>query len=188
MTAYGLHTSDREDMNEGWIYIRDPDLRQRFEGQRRIARVEYQEQHVYCEILYADHRDIKRFNEHFEPTLSYDDNDRIILINGWYRKLLKIPASAIGTNIRIRITAANSLICYGMACFQHPQIVVLLATALAFIGTGLGLIGVGLAIVGWGALGLAVGILIIVIGIVIGAIGVWAFVTRARREVQRPSP
>ena len=187
---YRVHHAVRDDMNEGWIYVKDEDLVDNIRGRRPIAKVTHGNKHVYCGIMYADHIDIARFNDYLANANLLDEeveND-FIFINTWYWKLLGMPE--LPQNLRVTITPSHTLYAYCVSCFQHPQVVVVLGTVLAFIGTGLGVVGVGLGFVGiglaiaeWRTLWLTLGVATNLIGALFCAVGVWPLVNRARRGV-----
>jgi hypothetical protein len=51
---YEVHTALRDDLNEGWMWVRDSGLKDQLQDQRRIVRIEFNSKKVYCEALYAD--------------------------------------------------------------------------------------------------------------------------------------
>ncbi len=60
---YEVHTALGDDLNEGWVWVRDSGLKDQLRDQRRIVRIEFNSKKVYCEALYADDYYLKRFNE-----------------------------------------------------------------------------------------------------------------------------
>lgn len=193
---YELHTVVRDDINEGWIWVRDAGLEGRLEGRRRIVKVSYigedgppkKAKCIYCEALYASDVDIRRFNEYFDPKIEAEKiktkQYRLIFISAWYRRLLDIPEKLLRCKINVEITISNSPLGYCRACFQHPQVVALLATVLAFIGVGLGFIGLGLGLIGikdWWPAGRSVGIVFVLLGVIGSVVSLLPLVKRARQ-------
>lgn len=150
--SYEVHTSTREEMNEGWVWVRneaDPELKRKLEGRRRIVRIN---NHVYCEALYMNERDLKWLKEH-KPSF-YDkivSDDKLIFISQWYRQPLEVhPGNEQDLTIELTESRWEQVQWQFWACLQHPQIVVLLSTVLGIISVGLGVIGVGLGVIGLG--------------------------------------
>jgi hypothetical protein len=174
---YEFHTAPRDDFNEGWVWIKSEALKDALEGHRRIVRITKGSggKSVYCEALYADEKDIVRFNETRKKSITKTD-DRLIFLSGWHRQFLEIKENFGKQNLRITVNRPpRSLWWQVRACTQHPQVVVLLATALAIIGAGLGLIGVGLGLIGikeWGPAARDFGIGFVVLGGFVSFVGV----------------
>lgn len=150
--SYEVHTALWEDLNEGWIWIKDDALKDKLQNQRRIVRINTENQKkVYCEALYAETFYLKRFNERMEPDhrINFSKN-RLVFISGWYRQILGIKLQDIVGQKNLTITPCKfpcSLLWHLRACLQHPQVVVFLGTDLAIIGLGLGGIAVGLGLI-----------------------------------------
>lgn len=144
---YEIHTSLWQEINEGHIWIKDTELKKELEARRHIVRVGLSHKKVYCEALYAGERDIKRFKEHLNSAGDLE-KDNLIFINRWYRMRLGIEDLRPKPLTICLRSAVSSFSWPLLACFQHPQVVVRVATVLAMIGFGLGLIGVGLSLIG----------------------------------------
>ncbi|HVM72576.1 MAG TPA: hypothetical protein VMT91_12520 [Anaerolineales bacterium] len=170
---YEVHSSTREELNDGWVWIRneaDANLKGKLEARRRIVRMIYSKNPpVYCEALYvSDDYDIKWFNRHFgtknldssrckypdtdssDSSLSLNWNKELIFISQWYRQHLGIKGK-LRTIHPLEIEIAESgwtqVLWQFRACLQHPQIVVLLSTVLGIISVGLGIIGFGIGLI-----------------------------------------
>jgi hypothetical protein len=53
--SYEVHTALREDLNEGWIWIKNGVLEDKLQNQRRIVRINTEDKkRVYCEALYVE--------------------------------------------------------------------------------------------------------------------------------------
>ncbi len=178
--SYEVHTALWEDLNEGWIWIKDDVLKDKLQDQRRIVRINTGNQKkVYCEALYVEPFYLKRFNERMKPDHRINfSKDRLIFISGWYRQILGIKLQGIGGQKNLTITPCKlpcSLLWHLRACLQHPQVVVFLGTILAIIGLGLGSIAVGLgfiAIKDLCLLGKGVPLAFVSVGIVVGLLGI----------------
>jgi len=191
MNDYRVHHAHSDDMNEGWIWVKDESLIETVRGRRSIAKVEYGDRHIYCEIMYADQADIERFDDYLTNANVRNETStqNLIFVNTWYSTLLGMPK--LPGSLRVRIRPSHSLYAYCVSCFQHPQVVVVLGMVLGFIGAGLGVVGVGLGFIGIGlsstayrTFWLAVGIAWIFMGSLICVVGVWPLVTRTRRRVR----
>jgi hypothetical protein len=188
MKHYRVHAADRDNFNEGWIFIRDKSLRE-FRGSRRVAKVVYGDKYTYCGVRYADPIDIAAFDEASKNTYKLRESpDDLLFINTWYWRLLGMPD--LPNHLQVEITLSRSLYGYCVACFDHPQVIVLLGMVLGFIGTGLGVvgaglgfIGIGLAVVDWRTFWLVLGVLSILIGLLICLIGLWPLAARVWRGV-----
>lgn len=184
---YEVHTALRDDLNEGWVWVRDSGLKDQLQDQRRIVRIEFNGKKVYCEALYADKYYLKRFGERrVKDDLTEIPSDKdLVFINGWYRQRLGIPRNSCSEH-DLQIEIAKFLVLSQFcACLQHPQSVVFLATVLAILGLGLGIIGVGLGLIGikdlW-CTGQGVGIAFVIAGAIICAVGFIPFFRRATQQ------
>ena len=67
-TNYYVHTALREDLNEGWIWIRNFELREKLQAFRQIVRIKasHGKGSVCCEALYAEKSYLKHFNNMLE--------------------------------------------------------------------------------------------------------------------------
>ncbi|MCG7990594.1 MAG: hypothetical protein JAY98_03545 [Candidatus Thiodiazotropha lotti] len=126
-------------MNEGWVWIYPAN----FEP-RSIVKVtnKINQKVVYCEVLAIDRNFRQEYN--YPPRENISQNERTIVINGWYRKRL----GNIETKLMydLEILQDNSWWGKLRANTGHPQVVVRLATWLGIISVTLGILGVGLAI------------------------------------------
>jgi hypothetical protein len=203
---YQIYKAPVNDINEGHIWVHDPCLNVKLQGQRRIVRIQRADsdrKRVYCEALYADDRDLRHWNVPL--------GCRVILMNEWYRQRLGItdptpppsPMSDEGTatrsepesstarspippptgresslwwrlwaclqerlggpdapnatrsprklvrTLRLNIEFSECLLTSMrwqlLACLQHPQIVVLVASVLGVLGVGFALVALGLS-------------------------------------------
>jgi hypothetical protein len=144
---YEVHTSTREELNEGWVWVRneaDKDLKKKLEGRRRIVRISNSSNHIYCEALYVNNLDLKWFKKRFKLR----SNDKVIFISQWYLCRLGFDKNPFCANLTIN--TQRKIWLQFQACLEHPQIVVLLSTVLGIIGVGLGLISVGLGLISSG--------------------------------------
>lgn len=167
-SRYEVHTSTREELNEGWVWLKNDEneeLKNKVEGRRPIVRISNSKKHVYCEALYVNDLDLEWFRK--KPPFKDVSDDKLIFISQWYLRRLgfeKNPGSA-----ELAIDTKTKISWQFLACLVHPQIMVLLSTVLGIIGVGLGIIGLGLgciAIPCWSQ-GIIVGIVFIVVGILV---------------------
>ena len=63
---YEVHTALRDDLNEGWVWVKDSSLTDQLQFQRRVIRIQADNKKVYCEALYADkyYVDLLPFRRH----------------------------------------------------------------------------------------------------------------------------
>ena len=183
--SYEVHSALREDLNEGWIWIKNDVLKDKLQYRRRIVRINTEnEKKVYCEALYVDDFYEKEFKKRCNG-IDFS-KDRLIFISGWYRQKLGIKREDIPCprNLTItlpKISKLRLLLWSLQACLQHPQIVVFLATVLAIIGLGLGVIAVGLGLIAIEdqcPVGREVAIASVVVGFVVCLYGITRFFNR----------
>ena len=190
MTEYHLYPASRDNQNEGWAWIQNECLSEEIRGQRHIIHIKQvgSPKSVYCEALYADPADVKVFNKDRENPENKVENpaqDHLIFLSSWYRRRLEIKHHSGPLTINLEITICKfprSLWAQILACVEHPQLVVLLATVLGIIGVGLGLIGVGLGIIGiasWSPVAGDFGIVCMALGILVSAFGLVPLFKRA---------
>jgi hypothetical protein len=146
---YVVHSSLRDDMNEGWIWIRN--LRQELDGQRRIVRLTAENgESTFCEALYADDWYLKGWHERWKATQEPipPTDAKLAFISSWYRRRLRIGLGPHTLTIEYKENPAGLFFWQLRVCLQHPQVVVVLATVLAIVGLGLGLLALGLGVAG----------------------------------------
>ena len=134
---YKLLASLKDDMNQGWIWISHPSI-----ANRSIVEVIVERKSIYCEALMIDHN----YKEAYKSGWTYNlpSDSPIITINSWYRKKLGIEKT--NTEYELKIKPANHFFGKFSACYQHPQIVVRVATWLGAISVLLGVVSVTIAI------------------------------------------
>jgi hypothetical protein len=159
------------------------------EHRRSEAIVTHGDKYTYCGVRYADPIDIKSFEEASNHTYKFGESpDNLLFINTWNWRLLRMPD--LPKHLQVEITLSHTLYDYCIACFDHPQVVVLLGMVLGFIGTGLGIVGVGLGFIGiglpvvdWRTFWLVFGVSWIFVGFLICVIGLWSLAVRVWRGV-----
>jgi len=168
--CYTLLRSRRDELAEGWVWIRDRHVEDLVRRRRPIAEVSHTShgkvKRVYCEMVYADDNDLAALNASF---LARKPDRRAVFMSSWYREKLGIewnhpPNKCVLLTIDLR--RARSFSWQILACADHPQVVIRLATWLGLLGLGLGVIGVGLGFLPLGVAGLAIGIVVLIAGIV----------------------
>jgi hypothetical protein len=74
----------------------------------------------------------------------------VILVNAWYRNLLRIEKKSIPSIIDVEVVQTRwrlrAMWWQLRACEQHPQIVVVMSTVLAMVGTGFAIFGFALSL------------------------------------------
>src|SRR5580698_3142744 len=124
---YVVHSSLHDDINEGWVWIRD--LKNELDGKRRLIRVTAGTgKSIFCEALYADdwymEKWIERWKNINEKVPAADAN--LAFISSWYRRRLGIGMGNQSLTIEYR-QAPRPLLWQLYVCLEHPQVVVLLA-------------------------------------------------------------
>jgi hypothetical protein len=145
---YIVHTSLRDDMNEGWVWIRN--LKSELNGKRCTVRITAKPgKSIFCEALYADEWYMKKWIERWNDTQKNvpPPDANLAFISAWYRGRLSIGEGPQNLTIDYKDTP-RPFWWQLYVCLEHPQVVVLLATLLAIIGLGLGILALGLAIFG----------------------------------------
>lgn len=127
------------DINQGWVWLTGSGF-----DQRSIVKItnKANNKSVYCERLEIDENFIKEYNK--SSRVNIDPKEETAVINAWYRK--KLGDITTKASHDLLIVEANGWCGKLKANISHPQVVVRLATWLAFISVGLGIIGIGL---GW---------------------------------------
>jgi hypothetical protein len=151
---FELHQAISEDIASGWIWVetQDPALTSKLDARRRVARVSHGTKAVFCEVLYANDFDLRRFNHFYLANgigLLIKNNQIVraerVFINHWYRRKLGIDSKA-GQHIELGISTKWNPHAEARACIQHhPQVAVRIGAWLGVVALGLGLLGVGLA-------------------------------------------
>jgi hypothetical protein len=136
--TYQVFAAMSRDINEGWVWVSDPQV-----AQRPIIRIENKNngKHVFCECLRID----ENFRAEYSPPndistrrLQLPKTGNVVAMNEWYRKKL-----GVGTQAEYELEIKGARHCWDRlrANFDHPQVVVRLATQLALLSVGLGIIG-----------------------------------------------
>ncbi len=136
---YRVLASLRDELNQGWVWVTNSGLESRC-----VVRITNKKTNkaIYCECLEIDENYIFYYNNH--PRENIDKNKATITISAWYRK--KLGGINTKTNQELEIRSANHWYGKLRANLQHPQVVVRMATWLAFISVGLGALGVCLGL------------------------------------------
>src|SRR5208282_673979 len=89
--TYIVHQVEREDLNEGWIWVRSEELKPKIENRRPVVRVRDTRsgKQVCCETLYADDTYMSN-RRHPLPKAEWNN---AVFVSGWYRRLLGIDDS-----------------------------------------------------------------------------------------------
>lgn len=156
--TFEWHQVEREDLNEGWVWIRFQGgklhahgkreaicTKQQIENRRPVLLLKHSppgrvmSKTLYCETLYATRQYLQNRRHPIR-----EQNKNMIFLSGWHRHHLGISGHA-GQNVQLKVVWSNSVLrlmwwqlC---ACTQHPQIAVFMSTVLTIVGTGLGLAG-----------------------------------------------
>jgi len=80
---YEIHHVDREDLNEGWIWVRNENLKESIENHRPVLLIKDTgtRKKVCCETVYADDTWLQNRRKPMNPP--YTKN--MVFMSGWYR-------------------------------------------------------------------------------------------------------
>ncbi len=136
---YQVLAALRDEMNQGWVWVTNAG----FEA-RSVVKIKNKKNQkvIYCECLEIEENYKTAYKT--PPRVEIDDAKQTITINAWYRS--KLGGIATKTNHELEIRSANNPWGKLRANFQHPQVVVRMATWLAIISVSLGAVGVCLGI------------------------------------------
>jgi hypothetical protein len=139
---YSIHAALKEDINSGWVWINQPDF-----TQRAIVCIKNtaSSNKVYSEVLRIDKNFLGDYNTKDSGRIFINNNVPSIVANEWYRK--KLGGILSKTNLELEITSADNCIGRLFSCFQHPQIIVRVATWLALISVVEGILGTILGVI-----------------------------------------
>ena len=131
---YEIHQVEREDMNEGWIWVKNEKLREIIENRRPVLLVEDtgSGKRVCCETLYADPTYLA--NRRRQPVTKNAKNN-LAFLSAWYRRRLGIEKEQIPCVRTLKIRETNRVwtIWWQLrACARHPQIAVVMSTVLVW--------------------------------------------------------
>ena len=102
---------------------------------------------VYCEGLQIDNNFIGRYNGGRRHKIEDEDVSTALVVNEWYRRRLGDMETQQERDLEITISD-----CYRgrlLACMQHPQNIVRVATWLGIVSVALGIFGFLFGIVGF---------------------------------------
>jgi len=137
---YRVLASLRQDMNEGWVWIKNAGLEP-----RSIVEIKNMKNRkkIYCECLEIEKKFLKEYNQSPRTTISDKDNN-VIIMNSWYRK--RLGGLKTKQEHELVIREANHFGGKLMSNWGHPQVVVRLATKLAILSVILGIISISISI------------------------------------------
>jgi hypothetical protein len=98
---------------------------------------------VYCECLEIDNNYLKEYNnrENDQPSRHpINDTESVVTMNDWYRK--KLGNLEKNKKYKLEIEERNNACGKLLACLDHPQTIVRVATRLGLWSVALGSIGV----------------------------------------------
>ena len=103
--VYEIHRVEREDLNEGWIWLRNENLKPRIENRRPVLRVRdtASGKNAYCEVLYAE--DTYLCNR--RHPISRDRQNNLVFLSAWYRRRLGIENEPIPCKRQFEIEDPN---------------------------------------------------------------------------------
>lgn len=134
-----------EELDSGHIWIPIGTIDNYGSLSRRIAKVSFGEKSIHCEVLELDPGYCKKYSEPGSGRLLIaDETENIVVINDWYRRKLGIDQTYKDSMVEVALDIRLSAACFSglLACFDHPQVIVRIATWLGLLGATLGLIGI----------------------------------------------
>jgi hypothetical protein len=125
----------RVDMNEGWVW-----LKRKNSEPRPIIRINNKtnRKKIYCECLEIDKNYLTEYNQ--SPRYTIKETDSVITMNDWYRK--KLGNLEKHSEYELEVEECNNACGKLMACLDHPQTIVRVATKLGLWSVALGIVGV----------------------------------------------
>jgi hypothetical protein len=134
---YLIYAALREDVNSGWVWISEPKFRQ-----RAVIRISNSDTNktVYCEVLQIDDNFLNYYNDYGGGRISIEKGAHVLVLNQWYRKILGDLSTK--SEYEFTITEAENWKGKIKSCFQHPQVIVRVATWLAALSVVEGLLGI----------------------------------------------
>lgn len=138
--SYTLYAALHDDIGEGFIWLPKPDL-----PPRAVVKISHTlngcRRTIFCEALQLESNFLNCYNRPGRRQIA--DSGSSIVLSHWYRAMLGPPGQPLrtGAEILLNIVAANSFWARLRAQWQHPQLVVRVATWLGVIGAGLGVPG-----------------------------------------------
>jgi hypothetical protein len=139
---YSIYAALREDVNSGWVWISVPKFRQR---EVICVKNVALDKKIYCEVLQIDDNYLNYYNAKGQGRKAIKKDASVLVMNEWYRNLLgDLPTQS---EYEFQVSEAGNWHGRIMSCFQHPQIIVRVATWLGVISVVLGVVGVLLGII-----------------------------------------
>lgn len=134
-----IYAAFKEDINSGWVWLAIPTL-----PPRCVVKITNRvtSQSAYCEALQIDENYLTAYNQLPRKTISQASD--ALIVNEWYRTRLGCMQTQMAYSLEVE--SVNNPFGKLMACLQHPQVVVRLATWLGILGLALGFVGVTLGV------------------------------------------
>jgi hypothetical protein len=139
-TSMKLFAARQEDAHQGWVWLQNADLPAR--SVVKIKNLENQKA-IYCETLQIDANFLAQYN--VPPRKRIDRPSEALVISDWYR--IKLGGLQTQVEVSLEIVPRNFWFGPFIACIEHPQLAVRLASWLGGIGLVLGVIGFILGII-----------------------------------------
>lgn len=152
---YKIFAAMYEDLDKGHIWIPkgtlEPKNQRPIRPRRPIAKITNGNESIHCEVLEFDENFLKRYSKPGSGRIEITSTEEnIVVINDWYREKLGIGETNKYSKeeVKLQITTDTSYFRGVWACFDHPQVIVRIATYLAIIGLILGFLGMVLGAIG----------------------------------------
>jgi hypothetical protein len=134
-----IFASLHADIAEGFIWLEKPGL-----PPRSVVKVTSPgKDSVYCEALQFDQNFLNHYNQ--PPRHRIADRQSAVVMSGWYRA--RLGGLETQKDYALKIDLANGPYGKLRACWNHPQLVVRIATWLGVLSVVLGILGLALGVV-----------------------------------------
>ena len=135
-----------EDINQGWIWIRDSSI-----SGRRLVRIDnpHCDKTVFCEaISFKDDPNFLRlYNDEYRFQIPDDDSPTIVM-SAWYRTRLGDIKPDKTESTELDIVLTGDLPCAQIkAALSHPQMIVKTATVLAILSILISIVGTVIGVI-----------------------------------------
>jgi hypothetical protein len=139
-TNYRVYASLFEHMNDGFVWLKRPDLHT-----RSVVKItcSLAKSAVFCEALQLEENFLTQYNSS-GLRAKIETPETSIVMSSWYRK--RLGNLKTHHEYPLQIDIADSLWGKSRACMQHPQNVVRVAMWLGIVSVGLGALGLLLGI------------------------------------------
>ncbi|MGG2296618.1 hypothetical protein ACQUZQ_08610 [Aeromonas veronii] len=136
---YTVLASLADDINSGWCWIKGSEVKS-----RKLVKITNLSngKYIICEGLFIDKNFENKYHENIKNKRNIEllNNQKVILINLWYREILGIHNTQENYNIDVSLVSRYSFLKRIKACLMHPQVSIRISTVLGVAGVVLGVV------------------------------------------------